>query len=97
MAYGRRRDSPKLGHLEEDGSAGLHGDGGGTDSEGAGVEAVRKVDLWRGSCHGCRRVDSDAVRCVLVVVVVVVLIVVPVGCGTGSGQDRQTQGAFVLI
>lgn len=37
--YGRRRDSPKLGHLEEDGSAGLLGDGGGTDSEGAGVEA----------------------------------------------------------
>lgn len=81
MVYGRRRDSPKLRHLEEDGSAGLLGDRGGTNSEGAGVEAFCKVNLWRWRCHCYRRKDSGAVRCVLlvvVVVVVVVLFVVPV-------------------
>lgn len=90
VVYGRRRDSPKLGHLEEDGSVGPLGDGGGTDSEGAGVEAFCKVDLWRWSCHCCRRMDSGAVRCVLVVVVV--LFVVPVWCGRGERARPPDSG-----
>lgn len=92
MVYGRRRDSPKLRHLEEDGSAGLLDDRGGTNSEGAGVEAFCKVNLWQWRCHviaGWTVVPYGA--CFLLLLLLLLLFCLWCRCDAGRGAGKTAR------